>query len=155
MHAQKVPAQKVLNGHFVFAKSPTVLRLAFQLPVDPKLLNDAKHRHAPSDKASTLRLYEMLTNTLATGTESIKPPLTFVIRLQRNVLGLEYTVVNLQKDLMAEDVVARAEAQRWEIVWEDEMDYCDVKTGAMGRRQVGYVKLIVCDTETQIRYLHT
>ena len=38
MSAKEVPAQKVLKGHFVFADSPTILRLCLELPIDPKAL---------------------------------------------------------------------------------------------------------------------
>ena len=151
MPAKEVPAQKVLQGHFVFADTPTILRGRFKLPIDPKALSLEYNAFPWNSTPQKHRLNLAFYDKLAAVPGGYDKPQYIIIAtpIQRNVpnrlFGLEYAVVNLQMDLMAEDVVARAQAQGWETTWEDETDYCDVNTGAMGRRQVGHVKFIVCD----------
>ena len=152
MPAKEVPAQKVLKGHFVCADSPTLLRLCSELPIDLKSLKlNLEYEDSGSERRLNGAFYLKLDKPWESANFVIATP------IQRNVhnssLGLEYAFVNLRMDLMAEDVVARARAQGWETTWEDETDYCDVNTGAMGRRQVGHVKFIVCDSEGQLRSL--
>ena len=167
MPAKEVPAQKVLKGHFALADTPTILRRCFELPIDPTPLTleykaeyPARYRGYLNVSEKKSLLNEAFYNKLETGPgRSTASPRDFVIAtpIQRNVsitsLGLLYAAVNLHMDLIAEDVVARAQAQGWETIWEDETDYCDVNTGVMGRRQVGHVKFIICDTDSQLRSL--
>ena len=143
MPAKEVPAQKVLKGHFVCADSPTLLRLCSELPIDPKALSLNCGSEGLLNKTFYIKLRTWENTNLVIATP-----------IQRDVpnssLGLEYAFVNLRMDLMAEDVVARAQEQGWETIWEDETDYCDVNTRAMGRRQVGHVKFIVSESEYRL-----